>query len=84
MEKCLNLLNRHLTQTRINLSLPVSKIIKMCRFITNQYYFAFNYNFYKRKFGLQIGEPVISLIAFIFLEVLESGTFQNILAKQST
>lgn len=62
---------KYLTRSKIKLCLPTVEIIK--NLITNKYYYTFNNDCHKEKFELPIRPSLIG--AYIFLEVLESGSF---------
>lgn len=56
--------------------------MKLCQLITNQRYFIFD-NFYKEKIGLPMGS-LSGILASLFLEFLESGSFRNVLLQNSS
>lgn len=82
--KCLNILRSHPKKSKEKLPLPIHKIIKICKLITNHCFFSFNIILYKQTFGLPMGSPIRSVLACLFLEFLESGPFRYIISNSST
>ena len=84
VKKCLHLLKDYLIKSKAKLDLPVDTIIKICDLITDQCFFQFNDTLYKQKFGLPMGSPISPVLACLYLEFLESGSFNKILPRTST
>lgn len=66
INKYLNLL-KNLVESEINLLLPIDKIIKIFRFIKNQYYFTFDNDLYRQKFRLLMESPLSSVLSCLLL-----------------
>ena len=54
----------------------MNPLINICQHITNITYFKFNNKFYKQKYGFPMGNPLRGILACLFLEFLESGSFK--------
>lgn len=66
--KYLNILKEHLSQTKVNLTQPISKIIKICQLFTNQCDFTFKNNFYKQEFEIPMYSTVNGILTCLFLK----------------
>ena len=84
VKKCLHLLKDYLIKSKTKLDLPVNTIIKICDLITDQCFFQFNDTLYQQKFGLPMGSPISPVLACLYLEFLESGSFNKILPRTAT
>ena len=79
VHKCLDRLQKYLKKSKIKLSLPTSKIIRLCELITDQCFFEFDKKIYKQTFGLPMGSPLSAPLACIYLEFLEIDQLYKIL-----
>lgn len=48
------------------------------------FFLTFYNNFYRQKFGLSMGSPLSGVLASLFLEFLECGSFKNALPQESS
>ena len=83
VRKCIDKLKSHFLNSNLNLPLPIDKIFQICTLCTNLCYFEFKGQFYKQISGLPMGSPLSGVLACLYLEILESGPFQQILPQNS-
>ena len=79
VDKCIERLYNHLRESNSIFPLPISKLIKICTLCTSHCNFQYNNIFYKQKFGLPMGCPLCGVLACIYLEFVESGSFKYII-----
>ena len=84
IKKCFNLLATHLRKMKFNSSLPINILIYNCKHISHMTYFRFSNKFYKQKSGLPMGNPLITVLASVFLKVLEPSSFKYRLPTNTT